>query len=177
VMAVSDESAGGDLPMDEAQFRSLVWPLMDRAYEVAYQVLRDRDSAQDAAQEAAITAWRRRDQLRSANPSGWFVKISLNKARAMRRRRWFSVIKSSLLVERGRQPQDDPQAGAVSRLDLVTELRRLSAADRTTLLLLYGMDMSHVEAAQVLSLSERGVRSRERRALRRLRPYLEDAES
>src|SRR5262249_56623374 len=81
------------------------------AYQVAYQVLGDREAAQDAAQEAAITAWQRRGQLRGPSLRSWFLKITLNKARAIRRRRWFTVIRSTSLAERGRDLAGDALAG------------------------------------------------------------------
>ena len=176
VMAVSNGSASADVTLDELQFGNLIQPLMGRAYQVAYQVLGDRDAAQDAAQEAAITAWQRRSQLRGPSLTSWFLKITLNKARAIRRRRWFTVIRSTSMAERGRDLAGDPLEGVADRLDLVVILSRMPAADRITLLLLHAMDVPHAEAAHILGLSERGVRSRERRALRRIRPYLEEVQ-
>jgi len=176
-MAVSNGSATGDVTLDELQFENLIQPLMDRAYQVAYQVLGDREAAQDAAQEAAITAWQRRGQLRGPSLTSWFLKITLNKARAIRRRRWFTVIRSTSLAEKGRELPRDPLDQVADRVDLVVVLRRMSAADRITLLLIHAMDVPHAEAAHILGLSERGVRSRERRALRRIRPYLEEVQS
>jgi RNA polymerase sigma-70 factor (ECF subfamily) len=155
---------------DEARFERLVLPLMQRAYEIAYQVLGDREAAQDAAQEAAVTAWQKLWQLRGADPTAWFLRIALNKARASRRRRWFSVIKSDTLDAAA---SSDPTEGIADRLDLLAVLRQLPATDRITLLLLHAMDLSPGQAATILRLSERGVRSRERRALLRIRPHLE----
>ena len=175
-MAISNGSATGEMPLDELQFANLIQPLMERGYQVAYQVLGDREAAQDAAQEAAMTAWRRRGQLRGPSLTGWFLKITLNKARAIRRRRWFTVIRSTSLAEASREAAGDPLDGVADRLDLVAVLRRMPAADRITLLLLHAMDLPHAEAANILGLSERGVRSRERRALRRIRPLLEEAQ-
>ena len=161
--------------MDELQFENRIQPLMERAYQVAYQVLGDREAARDAAQEAAMAAWQRRGQLRGPSLTSWFLKITLNKARAIRRRRWFSVIRSTSLAEARRGEAGDPLDGVADRLDLVVVLRRMPAADRITLLLLHALDLPHAEAAHILGLSERGVRSRERRALLRIRPLLEEA--
>lgn len=174
-MAISNGSATGEMPLDELQFENRIQPLMERAYQVAYQVLGDREAAQDAAQEAAMAAWQRRGQLRGPSLTSWFLKITLNKARAIRRLRWFSVIRSTSLAEARRGEAGDPLDGVADRLDLVVVLRRMPAADRITLLLLHAMDLPHAEAAHILGLSERGVRSRERRALLRIRPLLEEA--
>jgi len=169
-MAVSNNPATGEVATHEAGFEHLVEPLMHRAYQIAFQVLGDREAAQDAAQEAAVTAWQKQGQRREADPTGWFLRIALNKARAARRRRWFSVIRSASLPDAG---SSDPTETVAERLDLVAVLRRLSEKDRITLILLHTMDMPHAQAATVLGLTERGMRSRERRALARIRPYLE----
>src|ERR1700730_16432181 len=95
MMAVSNGPAAGDVPLDEIQFERLIQPLMRPAYQVAYQVLGDREAAEDAVQEAAILAWRRLHQFRGDSVRSWFLKIALNRARTARRRRWFSVIKSA----------------------------------------------------------------------------------
>jgi len=168
-MAVSNGLVTGDVATDEAGFEHLVEPLMHRAYQIAFQVLGDCEAAQDAAQEAAVTAWQKLGQLRGADPTGWFLRIALNKARAARRRRWFSVITSGSLPQAG---SGDPTDGVADRLDLVAVLQKLSATDRITLILLHAMDMPHAQAATILGLTERGVRSRERRALERVRPHL-----
>ena len=165
-MAVSNNPATGEVATHEAGFEHLVEPLMHRAYQIAFQVLGDRE----AAQEAAVTAWQKQGQRREADPTGWFLRIALNKARAARRRRWFSVIRSASLPDAG---SSDPTETVAERLDLVAVLRRLSEKDRITLILLHTMDMPHAQAATVLGLTERGMRSRERRALARIRPYLE----
>lgn len=161
-MAVSNGPATGEVSTHEVGFEHLVEALMHRAYQIAFQVLGDREAAQDAAQEAAVTAWQKLGQRRAADPTGWFLRIALNKARAARRRRWFSVIRSASLPDAG---SSDPTETVADRLDLVAVLRRLSAKDRITLILLHAMDMPHAQAATVLGLTERGMRSRERRAL------------
>jgi|SRR5215831_5302798 len=168
-MALSNGPAASDVATNQTSFEHLVQPLMHRAYQIAYQVLGDREAAQDAAQEAAVTAWQKLGQLRGADPTGWFLRIALNKARAARRRRWFSVITSGSLPDAG---SGDPTDRVADRLDLVAGLRQLPATDRITLILLHAMDLPHAQAATILGLTERGVRSRERRALGRVRPYL-----
>jgi hypothetical protein len=43
---------------DRAAFASLATQYIDRCYALAYRILRDRDRAQDATQQALIGAWR-----------------------------------------------------------------------------------------------------------------------
>ena len=113
-MAVSNDPATGEVATYEAGFEHLVEPLMHRAYQIAFQVPGDCEAAQDAAQEAAVTAWQKLGQLRAADPTGWFLRIALNKARAARRRRWFSVIRSA---RRPWRRQWSPVLSAERRLD------------------------------------------------------------
>jgi DNA-directed RNA polymerase specialized sigma24 family protein len=48
-------SAGG---IHMSQFEQLLWPVLRPAYRLAHAMLRDSHEAEDAVQEAALTAWR-----------------------------------------------------------------------------------------------------------------------
>ena len=51
----------------------------DAAYRTAYRLLRDRNDAHDAVQDALTTAFRRWDELRSEDAArGWFFRILVN---------------------------------------------------------------------------------------------------
>ena len=43
---------------DRAAFASLATQYIDRCFALAYRILRDRDRAQDATQQALIGAWK-----------------------------------------------------------------------------------------------------------------------
>ena len=77
---------------DADAFSSLVDASLDRQYAVATLILRDRDRAQDAVQEALVSAWR---DLRSLRDPGawdaWLYRLTIRAcyrfARSERRRK------------------------------------------------------------------------------------------
>jgi RNA polymerase sigma-70 factor, ECF subfamily len=143
--------------------------LIKPAYHVAFAVLRDRQEAEDAVQEAALTAWRMFGQLReptAARP--WFFKIVLNRARMHRRARWRSVIKLPDIHLPGRWSEDS----TLDSFDLRTAVRKLGQEDRLLLFLHYGLDLPLAEVASILGLSLAGTKTRRYRILKRLRPAL-----
>ncbi len=156
--------------LDESRFQALVEPLLHRAYALSYNILQDRQAAEDAVQEATLAAWQRWHQRRAETADAWFLKIAVNKARDVRRRRWFHVLR---LADPPSRSELSPAEDLDARPALIRALRRLSRNDRAALILLHVMDLSHGEAARILGLTERGLRSRERRALERIRPHLE----
>jgi RNA polymerase sigma-70 factor (ECF subfamily) len=154
---------------DRTLFDQLVGPLIEPAYHVAFAVLHDRQEAEDAVQEAALTAWRKIHQLRApAAARSWFFRIVLNRARMHRRGRWRSVIKLPDLQLAGRWSEEK----TLHSVDLRMALRLLAERDRLLLFLHYGLDLPLEEVAAILGLSPAGAKTRLYRILKRLRPAL-----
>jgi RNA polymerase sigma-70 factor, ECF subfamily len=121
--------------------------------------------AEDAAQEAAIRAWRRRTTCRDA-PGAWIRAIARNEAlRVVGRRRdeapWDAV---------GELAGDPP--APVELRDLRAAVGALDHGDRLLLLLRYWADLTQPEVARATSLPEGTVKVRLHRARQRLRMAL-----
>jgi RNA polymerase sigma-70 factor (ECF subfamily) len=154
---------------DRTVFDQLIGPLIEPAYHVAFAVLHDRQEAEDAVQEAALTAWRKIHQLREPVAArSWFFRIVVNRARMHRRGRWRFVTKLPDLQLPGRWSEDRVLHG----VDLRMALRQLAEPDRLLLFLHYGLDLPLEEVAAVLGLSPAGTKTRLYRILKRLRPAL-----
>jgi RNA polymerase sigma-70 factor (ECF subfamily) len=156
---------------DEYALDTLLRPLLVPAYNLAYMMLRDRNSAEDAVQEAALKCWRKLEQLRAgSDPKPWLLGFVANECRNMRRSRWLSVMQFG--------SRDDlvapPSRG--SDPDLRSALAKLSDQDRIVVLLHYYMDMSFEEIAIATRSRPSAVKSRLYRAIKRLRPSLTDEE-
>lgn len=68
-------------------FYELIRPYERRVYATAFAVLRNEADAEDAAQEAALKAFKNIRQFRGeAKFSTWLIQITLNEARMRRRR-------------------------------------------------------------------------------------------
>src|ERR1700694_4920669 len=74
-------------------FNELLGPLVDLAYRLACGMLHDSHAAEDAVQEASLTAWRRLDRVRDAGKvRPWFLSIVANECRNTRRRKWVASV-------------------------------------------------------------------------------------
>jgi RNA polymerase sigma-70 factor, ECF subfamily len=148
----------------EAVFDSLVGPLIDPGFKLAYVFLRDPQEAEDAVQEATVKAWKNLDRLRDhAAARSWFFAIVANQCRSMRRAHWWSVVRLAMVPTRNEEQPSE------MRLDLHRELSRLPETDRAVLFLFFYLDLPLVEAAKVLKISPQAAKSRVHRAVTKLR--------
>ena len=86
-------------------------------------MLKDRNAAEDAVQEAALKSWRRLDRFRyGADLRPWFLAIVANECRSTRRSRWFQVIRSDEVEPVGRPALSE--GGWADSIDLNAALDR-----------------------------------------------------
>src|SRR5688572_27831912 len=64
---------------DVAAFNTLVLQYQDQVYNAAYRIMGDAFSADDMAQEAFVTAYRKLDQFQGRNFQAWLVRIAINR--------------------------------------------------------------------------------------------------
>jgi RNA polymerase sigma-70 factor (ECF subfamily) len=154
---------------DERAFEALVGPLIAGGYQLALTMLRDREAANDALQDATFKAWRRLNQLREGRLlRPWFLSIVANECRSVRRGRWWSVVR---LADRG-TASDNPEDQATRTADLGSALKKLDRDERVALFLFFYLDLPLAEAAQVLGVTAPAAKSRIYRAVAKLRPRL-----
>jgi RNA polymerase sigma-70 factor (ECF subfamily) len=120
---------------DLAAFESLLAPLVEPACQLACAILRDWQEAEDAAQEAALKAWRAIGRLRedTASLRPWYLTIVANDARSRRRGRWWSVVRSA--EPRALASEAGPEERVSLRADLDRAMRRLTEKERLILTL------------------------------------------
>jgi len=159
---------------DASAFALLLDPLWDPAYRLAFSMLREREAAEDAVQEAALNAWHSVRRLRSDTSSlrPWFLTIVANQCRSTRRNRWWHVLRFA------DQAQAPSLRGATAeeRIDLVHAMQHLPAEQRLALALRYYLDFPMEEVADVLGISLPATKSRVRRALKALAPALDSGD-
>jgi len=170
-------------------FDALVDRYQERAYRIAWSVVRDREDARDCSQEAFV---RLHDAAGSfagqAKFSTWFFRILVNCCldHQRRRRGWRRLISREGTVreldsarddriERVAAPLDDP----VDRLEAEQQTRRLweavgdlSPQQRAVVMLQAREGLPTGEIAAVLGLSEATVRVHMHRAVTALRKRL-----
>ncbi|MDQ4035805.1 MAG: RNA polymerase sigma factor [Chloroflexota bacterium] len=151
---------------DHEAFASLVRPHLDRLHGLAGLLLRDPARAEDALQEALLSAWRDLPKLRDAERfEAWLrrlvVNASYDEGRRLKRRRG----------EVSFAPQHEPRTGGghdhlLDRDELIRGFRRLNDEERSVIALRYYLDLSNAEAAEALGIREVTYRSKLHRALR-----------
>lgn len=128
--------------------------------------------AEDAAQEAAIRAWRRRaDCLTPEAPRTWVAAITRNEvARVVARAKAHELT----LVEELERALDpgEPDGSPEDRADVRRAVNRLPAEDRRLLGMRYWLDLTQTEVAQRLGIPEGTAKVRLHRARDALRTEL-----
>jgi RNA polymerase sigma-70 factor, ECF subfamily len=158
---------------DETAWESLIHRHQEAVFRYAYLLLGDSDQAEDAAQEAFISAYRALERFDPERPiRPWLMRIAANRARNQQRSvaRYLSYLAhffhnappASEQVEQ--RVIQDLQAEA-----LWQAIQGLSLDDQQVIYLRYFLEMPVAEAAEALGIPEGTVKSRLSRALVRLR--------
>ncbi len=151
--------------------RQMLATRIDDAFRLATFILHDRIAAEDAVQEAALLAWRRRRSLRDpAAADGWFTRILVNVCRDELRRRPARVRLISIdpMGETLAAPDTSPPGD-----DLPAAIQRLTADEQALLALRFGRDLTVPQIARALDVPEGTVKSRLHAATQHLRAALE----
>jgi RNA polymerase sigma-70 factor, ECF subfamily len=157
---------------DPQAFELLLRARGARLLGTARKVLRDPDQAEDAVQQAVITAWRMLPRLREPERfDGWLYKVVVNAcyAEANRHRRFLARVARVTAEPTG----GDPSREIDEREALDQAFRTLSPAHRAVVVLHYYAGLPLTEVARVVGVGPGTVRSRLHYALRALRAVLD----
>ncbi len=156
---------------DHDAFSSLVDASVDRLYVLATLILRDPDRAQDAVQEALMSAWKDVRALRDPDAwDAWLHRITVwacyRAAKKERRRRAVE-----LTVVPDPERSTTPDAGTVlAERDLIErQLNDLPIDHRAVIVLRFYLDLPLEEVGDILGIPVGTVKSRLHRALASLR--------
>jgi RNA polymerase sigma-70 factor (ECF subfamily) len=173
------QTAVGATPVSAAisgrdkDFEDLILPLADRGYRLACAMLHDPQAAQDAVQEASLTAWRKLSGMRDrGRVRPWFLGIVVNECRNSRRLKWVAGVNLGLPEELTVVSAEDK---VLRGADLRMAISQLGKEDR--LVVVFYVDLPLEEVAVVVGSSVGAARARLYRAVKRLRPDLEIQEA
>ena len=158
---------------DKGAFTAIVLHYGDRLYATAFRILRDTARAEDAVQQAFLTAWRELPRLRDDGRfEAWLYTLLVNGCRTELRHvaRWQPGLR---LVTDQETPIDDAQLSVAARDELERAFRHLSIDHRVVLVLHHYLEMTGEEIGRALDIAPGTVRSRLHHARQHMRAALE----
>lgn len=163
---------------EQAQaFGEIVRRFQDLAFACAYAVLGDFHLAEDAAQEAFITAWRSLDQLRKPEAfPGWLKRIVLTQCNRLTRGKRVETVALELVAE-AQATEADPYAAYESkerRARVLAAIQALPEHERMVTALFYIGDYAQNEIAAFLEVPVTTVKKRLFSAREKLRERMLD---
>ncbi|MCL2547208.1 MAG: RNA polymerase sigma factor [Oscillospiraceae bacterium] len=152
-------------------FRKLYLPLHATLFKTALAILRDRNNAEDALQEALLRGYKNFAKLRNQTHfKTWMTRILINTCRDFRRR---NPEQLSLDIAAHIPVPDDGE----ERLHVLECIQRLDQKTREIITLRFWSQLTQEEIAEVMSLPIGTVKSRLSRALSKLKTLLEEDET
>ena len=159
---------------DEEAFASLIRMAGDRLMAVAFRILRDTDRAEDAVQQAIVSAWRDLPALRDPDRfNGWLYRVLVNACyvEARRTRRWNANVRVLDLDTAGRA--SDELLSVEDRDELERAFRRLPPEQRAAFVLHHYAGMRITDIGEALEIPVGTVKSRLHYATAALRAAIE----
>ena len=167
------EAAAGARPA----FAALAERHYDRLYKLAWRWSGSRDRAEDIAQDVMVKlATAIRGFRGDAAFTTWLYRLAYTVAiDHLRRAQRIVPLKPSNVMQLVEEAVSETPETAVMGQELWTAVRALPDQQRDAVLLVYGEDLSHGEAADVMGCSEKTVSWHLHEARKRLRTELEAA--
>ena len=159
---------------DREAFAVLVHQVSDSLYTVAHRILRDPGLAEDALQNALVTAWRQLPHLRDPERfDAWINRVLVTSCyvEARRIRRWSVNVR--LLPDVDEPAVADSSRVAADRDELERAFRKLPLDQRSVFVMHHYLGLPLVEIAETLAIPAGTARSRLHYATRALRTAVE----
>jgi len=165
-------------------FNELILHYQSQVFNLAYHILHDPAAADDATQEAFISAYRSIKKFRGGSFRSWLLRIVTNACYDELRRRkrrpnvsWddFGDMDEEAnphLVNGGPKPEESVQQQELRAL-LERSIAKLSKHHRTTIILIDRIGLSYEEAAKVMDVALGTVKSRLARARKEMQSLLQ----
>lgn len=136
-------------------FDGIVMAFQDMAYACAYSVLGDFHLAEDASQQAFITAWQKIHQLRQPEAfPGWFRKIVLTECSRMTRGRWVrtaSLDNGEAIASITDDPQKKLERDELKKT-VFAAIEKLPVNERIVVTLFYLDEQTHADISAFLEV-------------------------
>ena len=159
---------------DQDAFSSLVDASVDRLYAVATMILRDSDRAQDAVQDALVSAWRDVRALRDPDAWGpWLHRLTVWACyRAAKKERRRNLVELKVVPDPEPAHSFDAVAAFADRDLVERSMNDLTLDHRAVIVLRFYLDLPVDEVARILDIPPGTVKSRIHRGLAVLRAHM-----
>ena len=157
---------------DHEAFEALAIAAGDRLFAIASLILRDRQRAEDAVQEALVHAWRELPRLRDVDRfDAWLRRLLVNACadEGRQQRRWSTEVR----MIRSEPTTEDGTRSLADRDQLERGFRRLKPEQRTIVVLHFYLGLPVPEIAETLGVPAGTVKSRLHYATATLRAALD----
>jgi RNA polymerase sigma-70 factor (ECF subfamily) len=156
---------------DHDAFASLVKGSIARQFAIARLILRDGDRAQDAVQDALVSAWRDVRGLRDPDAwDAWLYRLTVRACyRSARKERQRTRVELHILPDPEPFSPSDVSAAVVERDRLDRRLGDLPLDQRAVMVLHFYLDLPLTDAADILGIPVGTAKSRLHRGLAALR--------
>ena len=158
---------------DQVAFARLVDAVYGRFQQLAFRILRDRELARDATQQATVSMWRKLPQLRDpARFEAWAYRTLVNECYTESKRRRRSL--PAVAQDGVREPSVEAQYGSVADRDqLERAFGHITLDQRVALVMRHYLGLPIDAIAETLGVPAGTVKSRLDRGLRGMRRALE----
>ncbi|HZW59854.1 MAG TPA: RNA polymerase sigma factor [Woeseiaceae bacterium] len=160
----------GALPT-QTEFHEAIARRADRWYSACLRITRDRELAEDAVQDALLSAWRKRHQYqRDAQLETWIHRIAVNAALQLVRRQRPYVFETldTDIADDGESPQQDLEDSDLGNA-LAAALHHLTDIERVCFVLKHLEQWRLTEIADELGTNVGGVKQALFRGVKKLR--------
>jgi RNA polymerase sigma-70 factor (ECF subfamily) len=158
---------------DKGAYALLAGAIADRFLAVARRILRDRDLAEDATQQALLAIWQDLPRLRDpARFEAWSYRLLVHACytEGRKERRWAPNLR---VLPTDESHADDGLIAVVNRDELERGFRRLTIDHRAVVVLYHYLDKPLDEIARILEIPVGTAHSRLHHAMRGMRAALD----
>jgi RNA polymerase sigma-70 factor, ECF subfamily len=167
--------------MDHAAFQKLLKKHQDDVFSHAYYFLRNREDAEDVAQEVFVKLWKYGSAVDEAKAGAWLMRVTHNQCIDCHRRR--SKVRNAAGAGRDGSPAnriaDENSADPETEFELTQKQQALLSAvqnlpetPRSLLLLHYFQDLSLESIGEIMGMSTGSVKVAIHRGRKRLKEVL-----